>query len=127
MKFSASILLCLVVIYMFNTEVMRANAGCGLNFDKMRHRRLEAIRGQILSKLGFNKLPKNEELPPPRREEVRMYNITRDFVEEQERRKHAECGRTTDDDWYAQDIHTVYKYDRQRPGEFFLKLVYFYA
>ena len=90
-------------------------AGCGLNFDKMRHRRLEAIRGQILSKLGFSELPKDEAIQPPSEEQVKLYNITRDFVDEQARKRQAEC-EAHDDDWYAQDITTVYEYDPEHKG-----------
>lgn len=82
-------------------------AGCGVNFDKMKKRRLEAIRGQILSKLGLTQLPQDDvpEIVPP--EVEALYNRTRDFVEERARMKREEC-LESDEDYYAQDILTVF-------------------
>lgn len=80
---------------------------CGLTFEKMKDRRLNAIKGQILSKLGFNKLPRSAPREPPREDEIKLYNITRDFVNEQARKKQGSC-EMSDDDWFAQDITTVY-------------------
>ena len=84
-------------------------AGCGANFDKMKKRRIEAIRGQILSKLGLTQLPQNDApQEPPTREVEAMYNRTRDFVIEQARIKREKCEFTEEDKYYAQDITTVY-------------------
>lgn len=92
-----------------------AASGCGVNFEKMRKRRIEAIRGQILSKLGFLHVP-TDELPPPdslTNDIVAMYNRTRDFVLEQARKKREEC-LEPEDSYYAQDITTVYMKNRNQ-------------
>ena len=83
-----------------------ASAGCGVNFDKMRKRRIEAIRGQILSKLGMSQLPSNVDPPPVDRHIEEMYNRTRDFLRENARQKRQKC-EEQDDEYYAQEIVTV--------------------
>lgn len=83
-------------------------AACGVDIQKMKTRRIEAIRGQILSKLGFTQLPRDE-VPPGRvPEEIEsMYNRTRDFVEEQARLRREDCAER-EEDYYAQEVVTVY-------------------
>ena len=81
-------------------------AGCGVNFDKMKKRRVEAIRGQILSKLGMDQLPDTSDLPPVPKAIEEMYNRTRDFVLETARQKRLDC-EEREDDYYAQEIVTV--------------------
>jgi len=82
------------------------SAGCGVNFDKMKKRRIEAIRGQILSKLGMTELPNNVDPPPVPRAMEDMYNRTRDFILENARQKRLDC-EERDDEYYAQEIVTV--------------------
>ncbi|CAK8692540.1 unnamed protein product [Clavelina lepadiformis] len=97
-----------VCIMFFTMLVPNTNAACGADFEKMRKRRIEAIRGQILSKLGLTQLPDKE--PPVgamTTELEKTYNRTRDFVMEQARQKREEC-EEQDEDYYAQDIETVY-------------------
>jgi len=90
----------------------QVDGGCQLDFNKMKHRRLEAIRGQILSKLGFQELPRNQEdIREPTEDELRLYNVTKEFAAEEAKRKKRECGVGGDDKYYAQDLHTVYEKD----------------
>ncbi|XP_078483171.1 transforming growth factor beta superfamily signaling ligand [Ciona intestinalis] len=86
----------------------RTMAGCGVNFDKMRKRRIEAVRGQILSKLGLTELPNAAATPRdvPREVEA-LYNRTRDFVLEQARQQRQEC-LDPEETYYAEDVLTVY-------------------
>lgn len=84
----------------------KARTGCGLNVDSIKKRRIEAIRGQILSKLGLNELPNNNgsapsNLRPSNIEET--YNRTRDFLLEQARVKKQECNQP-EENYFAQDI-----------------------
>ena len=99
----------IILIVTVITSLPSCMAGCGANFDKMRKRRIEAIRGQILSKLGLTQLPQNDAPnEPPSRDVEAMYNRTRDFVMEQARIKREKCEFTDEDMYYAQDITTVY-------------------
>lgn len=83
-----------------------ASAGCGVNFDKMKKRRIEAIRGQILSKLGMTELPKNVAGPSVPRDIEELYNRTRDFVLENARDKRERC-EEPEDEYFAQEIVTI--------------------
>lgn len=100
--------LTLVIAVFLMGDIPSGSAGCGVNFEKMKTRRIEAIRGQILSKLGLTQLPKDERPPGqiPREVEA-MYNRTKDFVEEQARVKRQEC-EESDVDYFAQEVVTVY-------------------
>ena len=97
----------IILLFVFSIFIPPTLSGCGVNFDKMRIRRLEAIRGQILSKLGMTQLPQNAGPPPaPPLEIEEMYNRTRDFVTETARQKRFLC-EEPDDEYYAQEIVTV--------------------
>ena len=99
--------------------VTQVDGGCQLDFNKMKHRRLEAIRGQILSKLGFQELPNNQEdIRDPTEDELRLYNVTKEFAAEEANRKRRECGAGGDDKYYAQDVVTVYEQDNAIIGCF---------
>lgn len=102
-------LIIIFIVALFSSMPYECMAGCGANFDKMKKRRIEAIRGQILSKLGLTQLPQNDApQEPPTREVEALYNRTRDFVQEQARIKREKCEYTEEDKYYAQDITTVY-------------------
>jgi len=98
-----------LILVIFATLTPAPMSGCGVNFEKMRKRRIEAIRGQILSKLGFTSLPSAERPPhdsvTPELEA--QFNRTRDFVLEEARRKREEC-QEPEDSYYAQEVKTVY-------------------
>ena len=96
----------LIVSIVFSSGV---TAICGANIEKIRKRRVEAIRGQILSKLGKTELPYNNETfsPPPLTKEIEeMYNRTREFVLEQARLKKQECSEP-DESYFAKEITTI--------------------
>lgn len=100
--------LTVVIAVFLMVDIPSGSAGCGVNLEKMKTRRIEAIRGQILSKLGLTQLPRDEKPPGliPREVEA-MYNRTKDFVEEQAREKRQEC-EEQEMDYFAQEVVTVY-------------------
>lgn len=79
-----------------------------LDLEAARARRIEAIRGQILSKLQLETPPKEEGVPHPLPPEVMLlYNSTREPV-----RRLATCeGRRTarreDEEYYAKEVRRV--------------------
>ena len=99
---------CVIAMSIFVLTIfwVPASAGCGVNFEKMKKRRIEAIRGQILSKLGMTELPKHVEAPPVPRDIEELYNRTRDFVLENARQKRLQC-EEPEEEYYAQEILTV--------------------
>uniref|UniRef100_H2YHT7 TGF-beta family profile domain-containing protein n=1 Tax=Ciona savignyi TaxID=51511 RepID=H2YHT7_CIOSA len=104
-------------VVVFMTYAPRTLAGCGVNFDRMRKRRIEAIRGQILSKLGLTELPTREGSPAEIPLEIEaLYNRTRDFVLEQARQQREEC-LVPEETYYAEEVHTVYMKNAQPQSE----------
>ncbi|KAJ7405452.1 hypothetical protein WISP_139419 [Willisornis vidua] len=82
--------------------------------DQFMRKRIEAIRGQILSKLKLtsppDEYPEPEEVPP---EVISIYNSTRDLLQEKANHRAATCERErSDEEYYAKE---VYKIDMQ-PG-----------
>ena len=97
------------------------SSSCGANFEKVRKRRIEAIRGQILSKLGLTELPNNNynTTPVPFSTDFEeMYNRTRDFVLEKARQEREECSQP-EENYFAQDILVLNTTDPQdgKPGK----------
>ncbi|KAM8847587.1 transforming growth factor beta-2 proprotein [Synchiropus picturatus] len=83
-----------------------------LDMDQFRKKRIEAIRGQILSKLKLTNPP--EEFPEPEevsRDIVAIYNSTRDLLQEKANERAATCERQrSEEEYYAKE---VYKIDMQ--------------
>ncbi|KFP73470.1 PREDICTED: transforming growth factor beta-2 isoform X2 [Acanthisitta chloris] len=83
-----------------------------LDMDQFMRKRIEAIRGQILSKLKLtsppDEYPEPEEVPP---EVISIYNSTRDLLQEKPTHGAATCERErSDEEYYAKE---VYKIDMQ--------------
>lgn len=83
-----------------------------LDMDQFMRKRIEAIRGQILSKLKLtsppDEYPEPEEVPP---EVISIYNSTRDLLQEKANHRAATCERErSDEEYYAKE---VYKIDMQ--------------
>uniref|UniRef100_A0A8D0ZMY9 TGF-beta propeptide domain-containing protein n=1 Tax=Sus scrofa TaxID=9823 RepID=A0A8D0ZMY9_PIG len=70
-----------------------------LDMDQFMRKRIEAIRGQILSKLKLTSPPEDypepEEVPP---EVISIYNSTRDLLQEKASRRAAACERERSED-----------------------------
>lgn len=82
-----------------------------LDMEQFMRKRIEAIRGQILSKLKLTsppeEYPEPEDVPP---EVISIYNSTRDLLQEKASRRAAACERErSDEEYYAKE---VYKIDR---------------
>lgn len=83
-----------------------------LDMDQFMRKRIEAIRGQILSKLKLtsppDEYPEPEEVPP---EVISIYNSTRDLLQEKANHRAATCERErSEEEYYAKE---VYKIDMQ--------------
>ncbi|XP_060034437.1 transforming growth factor beta-2 proprotein isoform X3 [Erinaceus europaeus] len=80
-----------------------------LDMDQFTRKRIEAIRGQILSKLKLTSPPEDfpepEDVPP---EVIAIYNSTRDLLQERAGRRAAACERErSDEEYYAKEVYKV--------------------
>ncbi|XP_068603178.1 transforming growth factor beta-2 proprotein [Brachionichthys hirsutus] len=80
-----------------------------LDMDQFRKKRIEAIRGQILSKLKLTHPP--GDFPEPEevsRDIVAIYNSTRDLLQEKANARAATCERQrSEEEYYAKEVHKV--------------------
>ncbi|XP_069464684.1 transforming growth factor beta-2 proprotein isoform X2 [Ambystoma mexicanum] len=80
-----------------------------LDMDQFLKKRIEAIRGQILSKLRLSSPPEDflepEEVPT---DIIAIYNSTRDLLQEKAQQRAAACERERDeDDYYAKEVYKI--------------------
>ncbi|CAL8338119.1 unnamed protein product [Gadus morhua 'NCC'] len=80
-----------------------------LDMDQFMKKRIEAIRGQILSKLKLTTPP--EDFPAPEevsRDIVAIYNSTRDLLQEKANERAATCERQrSEEEYYAKEAHKI--------------------
>ncbi|MEE6473886.1 hypothetical protein FKM82_010206 [Ascaphus truei] len=80
-----------------------------LDMDQFMRKRIEAIRGQILSKLKLNSPP--EEYPEPEevsQDVISIYNSTRDLLQEKANQRANSCERErTDEEYYAKEVYKI--------------------
>ncbi|KAM9743169.1 transforming growth factor beta-2 proprotein [Menidia menidia] len=81
----------------------------GLDMEQFRRRRIEAVRGQILSKLKLASPPEDfPELDEVSRDVVAIYNSTRDLLQEKANARAATCERQrSEEEYYAKEVHRV--------------------
>ncbi|XP_055029117.1 transforming growth factor beta-3 proprotein isoform X1 [Misgurnus anguillicaudatus] len=78
-----------------------------VDIDHIKKKRVEAIRGQILSKLRLTSPPQTlAHSRPADPQVVALYNSTRDLLEEFGRDRQQSCGQdNTETEYYAKEIH----------------------
>ncbi|XP_061434586.1 transforming growth factor beta-2 proprotein-like [Lethenteron reissneri] len=80
-----------------------------MDMDLLKRKRIEAIRGQILSKLKMTSppdLPGSEEPASP--EVLALFNSTRDLLVEQANARAATCERErSEEEYYAKEVHMI--------------------
>ncbi|XP_026186146.1 transforming growth factor beta-2 proprotein isoform X1 [Mastacembelus armatus] len=82
-----------------------------INLDTQKSRRIEAVRGQILSKLRIRNAPDEDEAPPPAPvppEVMLLYNSTRELLKERARLAESACEReSSEEDYYAKEVQRI--------------------
>ncbi|KAF0039816.1 transforming growth factor beta-2 proprotein [Scophthalmus maximus] len=83
-----------------------------INLDAQKSRRIEAVRGQILSKLRIRSPPPDEDEEPqpgPVAPEVMLlYNSTRELLKERARLAESACEReSSEEDYYAKEVQRI--------------------
>lgn len=80
-----------------------------LDMDQFMRKRIEAIRGQILSKLKLTSPP--EEYPEPEevpQEVISIYNSTRDLLQEKANHRAATCEKErSEEEYYAKEVYKI--------------------
>ena len=80
-----------------------------LDMDQFMKKRIEAIRGQILSKLKLTS-PPDSYLEPEEvsRDIIAIYNSTRDLLQEKANERAATCERQrSEEEYYAKEVHKI--------------------
>lgn len=83
-----------------------------INLDAQKSRRIEAVRGQILSKLRIRSPPDDDDdVPPPNSvppEVLLLYNSTRELLKERARQAESACEReSSEEDYYAKEVQRI--------------------
>ncbi|XP_068089008.1 transforming growth factor beta-2 proprotein isoform X2 [Hyperolius riggenbachi] len=80
-----------------------------LDMDQFMRKRIEAIRGQILSKLKLTSPPEDYLEPEEVSQDViAIYNSTRDLLQEKASQRALLCDRErTDDEYYAKEVYKI--------------------
>ncbi|XP_073683703.1 transforming growth factor beta-3 proprotein [Garra rufa] len=77
-----------------------------VDIDHIKKKRVEAIRGQILSKLRLTSPPQTLGPSQVPYQVLALYNSTRELLEELGRERHQSCGQdNTETEYYAKEIH----------------------
>ncbi|KAJ8331970.1 hypothetical protein SKAU_G00430490 [Synaphobranchus kaupii] len=86
------------------------------DLDDYKSKRIEAVRGQILSKLRIRGTPEPDTSPPPEDvplEVMLLYNSTRELLKERAQQAESACEReSSEEDYYAKEVQRV---DMQPP------------
>ncbi|KAM8909885.1 transforming growth factor beta-2 proprotein [Spinachia spinachia] len=82
-----------------------------INLDAQKSRRIEAVRGQILSKLRIRSAPHKDEAPAGGSvpaEVMLLYNSTRELLKERARLAESACEReSSEEDYYAKEVQRI--------------------
>ncbi|KAK2849008.1 hypothetical protein Q5P01_008842 [Channa striata] len=91
--------------------VQGLNTCQSINLDAQKSRRIEAVRGQILSKLRIRSPPDDDDAPPPGpvpAEVLLLYNSTRELLKERARFAESTCEReSSEEDYYAKEVQRI--------------------
>lgn len=92
-------------------QVEGINTCQSINLDAQKSRRIEAVRGQILSKLRIRSPPDDDEATPRGAvpaEVMLLYNSTRELLRERARLAESACEReSSEEDYYAKEVQRI--------------------
>ncbi|XP_034037854.1 LOW QUALITY PROTEIN: transforming growth factor beta-2 proprotein [Thalassophryne amazonica] len=103
--------LALVLLLRFSGVADGLNTCQSINLDEQKSRRIEAVRGQILSKLRIRSPPDDDDLPSSGSvpaEVMLLYNSTRELLNERARQAESACEReSSEEDYYAKEVQRI--------------------
>ncbi|XP_076015585.1 transforming growth factor beta-2 proprotein [Genypterus blacodes] len=101
----------LALLLLLRLEVEGLNTCQSINLDEQKSRRIEAVRGQILSKLRIRSPPDDDDGPPAGSvppEVMLLYNSTRELLKERARQAESACEReSSEEDYYAKEVQRI--------------------
>ncbi|KAF4788569.1 Transforming growth factor beta-3 [Turdus rufiventris] len=98
--------LVLLSLLSFATVSLSLSSCTTLDLDHIKKKRVEAIRGQILSKLRLTSPPETVGPAHVPYQILALYNSTRELLEEMEEEKEESCSQdNTESEYYAKEIH----------------------
>lgn len=109
-------LLCLPLLLLLRFSgvplVEGINTCQSINLEAQKSRRIEAVRGQILSKLRIRSPPDDDDDDPPPGsvppEVILLYNSTRELLKERARLAESACEReSSEEDYYAKEVQRI--------------------
>lgn len=106
MKMYAQRALVLLSLLSFATVSLALSSCTTLDLEHIKKKRVEAIRGQILSKLRLTSPPESVGPAHVPYQILALYNSTRELLEEMEEEKEESCSQeNTESEYYAKEIH----------------------
>lgn len=106
MKMYVQRALVLLSLLSFATVSLALSSCTTLDLDHIKKKRVEAIRGQILSKLRLTSPPETVGPAHVPYQILALYNSTRELLEEMEEEKEESCSQdNTESEYYAKEIH----------------------
>ncbi|XP_066282280.1 transforming growth factor beta-2 proprotein-like isoform X2 [Branchiostoma lanceolatum] len=95
--------------YMFSglvllNAVVSSTANCRLDIGEYKKRRIHAVKGQILSKLGMSETPTDPGPAVTPDDIIAVYNQTRDLLAEQTREREALCTDWVKEEYYGRTV-----------------------
>lgn len=106
MKMYVQRALVLLSLLSFATVSLSLSSCTTLDLDHIKKKRVEAIRGQILSKLRLTSPPETVGPTHVPYQILALYNSTRELLEEMEEEKEESCSQdNTESEYYAKEIH----------------------
>uniref|UniRef100_A0A8C8AI25 TGF-beta propeptide domain-containing protein n=3 Tax=Strigidae TaxID=30459 RepID=A0A8C8AI25_9STRI len=106
MKMYVQRALVLLSLLSFATVTLALSSCTTLDLDHIKKKRVEAIRGQILSKLRLTSPPETVGPAHVPYQILALYNSTRELLEEMEEEKEESCSQdNTESEYYAKEIH----------------------
>ncbi|CAH2254174.1 transforming growth factor beta-2 isoform X2 [Pelobates cultripes] len=90
------------------TVTLSLSTCSALDTDQFMRKRIEAIRGQILSKLKLNSPP--EDYPEPEevsQDVIAIYNSTRDLLQDKANQRASSCEKERNDEYYAREVYKI--------------------
>lgn len=88
------------------TTIFSLSTCTTVDIDHIKKKRVEAIRGQILSKLRLTSPPQALDQTQVPYQVLALYNSTKELIEELGRERQQSCGQdNTETEYYAKEIH----------------------
>ena len=114
----ASLLRLLFVYFLLDTTLLQITLGnqCKLDFQQYEKRRIAAIKGQILSKLGLTAAPPDDGPDEPPTDVITLFNETVRLLEQKYIQQNAACQALQQNDDFFAKVPILYPISTRWPA-----------